>query len=274
MAFNGKSTTILDIIERVRRSGIGDFTEEEAKEWTWEVISLLGVPSFYVDKVATLLVENARATLPYDLYDMSECGIRDYYTKIVLRKESDIFYDRDKVGDLNNSTNLNFEYPSVVYIDGVATDLGDGYLTAVPKQVFQKQEYTYKFLNDGFISTGFKTGIIEVAYKAFPVDNDGGPLINDDAKTIRAVVEYIKKQVIYRMWLREEVSNAVKQQIDKDCAWAITSARSNASLGSVDEWEAIRARTMRMVRDPNMARIGFRGYGYGEGLDMNSPRTR
>jgi len=274
MAFNGKSTTILDIIERVRRTGISDFTEEEAKEWAWEVISLLGVPSFYVDKVATLLVENARATLPYDLYDMSEGGIRDYYTKIVLRKESDIFYDRERVGTGDNATNLNFEGQSVVYVDGLPTTLGDGYLSAVPKQVFQKQEYTYKFLNDGFISTGFKDGVIEVAYKAFPVDNDGGPLINDDFKTIRAVVEYIKKQVVYRMWLREEISNQVKQQVDKDCSFAIASARSNASIGSVDEWEAIRARTMRMVRDPNMARVGFRGYGYGEGLDMNSPRIR
>jgi len=139
--------------------------------------------------------------------------------------------------------------------------------------VFQKQEYTYK-INNNFVYTGFKDGVVELAYKAFPVDNDGGPLINDDAKTIRAVVEYIKKQVIFRMWLREEVSLQVKQQIDKDCAFAISSCRSNVSIDSIDTWEAIRARTMRLYRDPNMARIGFRGYGYGEGLSMSDPKIR
>ena len=40
--YSGLYTNIGDIIERVSRYGFSNFNEEEAKEWTWEILSKIG----------------------------------------------------------------------------------------------------------------------------------------------------------------------------------------------------------------------------------------
>lgn len=271
MSLSGKFTTTDDIIERVRRSGINDFTEEEAKEWIWEVIGLMGVPKFYVDKVAVLEVENARAILPYDLHDISEGGVREYYQKIPLLKEMNGFYTPEAVGGETRTLHLTSEAASVVYVNGIQVDDTEAFFSNIPSSYYniELEHYTYK-INNGFIYTGFKNGLIEVAYKAFPVDNDNKPMIEDSAKVIRAVSSYIKKMVISRMWLRDEVSDRKKQVFDQEYSFAIAAARSDANIGSIEDWEAIRARLNRLYRDPNLHRNGFGGYSFREGLNLNS----
>lgn len=273
MSLKGKYTTVRNVIERVRRSGISDFTEEEAKEWTWEVISLMGIPAFYVDRVANIPIENARGTLPYDLFDLSEGGVREYYTKIPLLEEKNIYYDNERVGEQNLSSNLEFEYPSIFYVDGVPVDNGDVFLTAAPNNFYERQEYTYK-INGGFLYTGFKEGVVQMSYKAFPVDNDNSPLITDDYRVIRTVELYITVRCLKRMWLRDEISAGKLQKFEQEYSWAMSSVISDNNLGSIDDWEAIRSRTQRIYRDPNLHRTGFRGYSYREGMDIHDPSLR
>lgn len=272
MSLKGKYTTTYDVIERVRREGVSDFTEEEAKEWIWEVVSYLGVPSHYVDKVAVLKIENARSMLPYDLYDISEGGIREYTNKVVLLQEKNIYYNPDTVGEIEGSTsnviNLTWEAPSVVYIDGVQQEDTEAFLAQIPNYSYVDEKYTYK-INDGFLYTGFKDGYVEIAYKAFPVDNNNAPMIHDDAKVIRAVVNYIIKKVAKRMWLRDEISDRKLQKLEQEYSYAAAAARNNAMIGSIDDWETIRARTQRLYRDPNMQKMGFDGMSYREQLNLN-----
>lgn len=267
MSLKGKYTTIYDVIERVRREGINDFTEEEVKEWIWEVISLLGVPTFYIDKVGVLLIENARASLPYNLYDLSEGGVREFYSKTPLRQEKDIYYNPDEVGVDVSELNLTWEAPSVVYIDGVEQEITASYLTELTSNTHQSQNLTYK-INDGFLYTGFKSGYVELAYKAFPVDNDNNPMIPDDFKVVRAVVAYIIKKVAKRMWLRDEINGQKLQKLEQEYSFAAGAARTNATIGSIDDWETIRVRQMRLRRDMNLHSLGFRTMSTGEKLNL------
>lgn len=274
MSLSGKYTTTDSIIERINRTGINDFTEEEAKEWIWEVVGLMGVPRFYIDKIATLVVENARATLPYDLHDITEGGVREYYKKIPLLKELNTFYNPDAISENANQPILfSTEAPSIVYVDGVQVDDTEAFFQNIPASYYniESESYTYK-INNGFIYTGFKEGLIEVAYKAFPVDNDNKPMVEDNIKVIRAVESYIKKMVITRMWYRDEASDKKLQKAERDYSFAIASARSDASIGSVEDWEAIRARMNRLYRDPNLHRIGYQGYSSREGINLNGLR--
>ena len=70
------------------------------------------------------------------------------------------------------------------------------------------------------------------------------------------------------MWLRDEVEKQKKEYFDQEYSFAIASARSNSSLGSIDDWEVIRARMNRIYRDPNMHKTGFKGYGYSESINL------
>lgn len=272
MSSTGKYTTIYDIIERVRREGVNDFTEEEAKEWIWESVSLLGIPFHFVDKTAVLTIENARSPLPYDYCDFTEGGIREYNSKIPLIKNVNTYYNADNVGVIENPIILNSEAESIVYVDGVLTD-ASVFLTQVPIYINNSEDYTYR-INNGYLFTGFKTGTVEMAYKAFPVDNENNPLIEDDVKVIRTVVAYIVRKIIKRMWLRDEISLQKKQVFDQEYSFAAASARSNSNLEGIDTWENIRARMNRLYRDPNLQKIGFSGFGYGEGLNINSSNIR
>jgi len=269
MSLTGKFTTIYDVIERVRRSGINDFTEEEAKEWTWEVISLMGEPKHFEDKVAILPIENARGQLPFDLYDLTEGGVRDYYTKTVLIKESNIYYDADSVG----SSQLGSEMyqtagKSLVYIDGIPQEVTDTFYQPAPGIVdYPMSQATYK-INYGFLFTGFKDGVVELAYKAFPTDNENNPMIQDSVKVIRAVVAFIKKMVTERMYLRDEITERKMNKFGTDYSFAIAAARSDEAIGSIDDMDAIRARTNRLYRDPNMQKTGFAGMSSNEQLNI------
>jgi hypothetical protein len=269
MSLTGKYTTIYDVIERVRRSGINDFTEEEAKEWTWEVISLMGEPKHFEDKVAVLPIEDARACLPFDLYDLTEGGVRDYYTKMSLIKESNIYYDADNVENpLGSKEMYTSEGSSVVYIDGIPQEVTDTFYQPLPGHVtYEYAQGTYK-INHGFLFTGFKTGVVELAYKAFPTDNENNPMVQDSVKVIRAVVAYISKMVIKRMWLRDEISGQKMNELSKDYSFAIAAARSDEAIGSIDDMDAIRARTNRLYRDPNMQKTGFAGMSRNEQLNI------
>ena len=163
------------------------------------------------------------------MYDISEGGVREYNTKIVMGQEKDIFFDSQNVGTLNEEIpNFRTEMPSVVYVDGVQVQDTNVYLTSIPQYTYTKQEFTYK-INHGFIYTGFKEGNIESAYKAFPVDNDGSPMIEDSAKVIRFVVAYIKKVVAEKMWIMDEMTTEKKRYFDQEYSFAAASARSDAS---------------------------------------------
>lgn len=267
MATTGKYTTIYDIIERVHRAGFRDFTEEEAKEWTWEAIMKLGIKKHLIDRIAIIPITDARGELPYDLCDMTSGGVRDYQTKITLTQESDIYYDPLNVGTTKAAQSFQTEYPSVVYVDGVQIDESNVYLSAIPYYEYEQQEYTYK-LDNGFIYTGFKQGNVEIAYKAFPIDNEGNPMIEDEVKVMYFVEMYIEKAIAKRLWLNDELTTEKLRKIEQDYSFAAGAARSNSSIGSIEDWEAIRARLMRLNRDPNLARLGFKYYSNREGIKL------
>lgn len=267
MSLKGKYTNIDSIIERVHREGLHDFTKEEASEWIWEGISLLGVPKYYVDKVAIIKVENGRAVLPYDLSDFSEGLIREYYSKAILLEEKNMFKSPSNNSTINNTNLWSFEGESIVYDNGVQID-GEGFLIKIPEPYhYAPNDLTYK-INDGFIFTGFNEGIIEMAYKAFPVDNDGMPMVEDSAKTIRFIVAFINKKVATRMWLADEIQDKKKSYFDSQYSYAASAARSDANLGSLDDWEAIRSRINRLYRDSNLAKVGFEGYSNREQINL------
>lgn len=267
MSSAGKFTSIYDVIERVHRAGFRDFTEEEAKEWTWEAIMKLGIQKHLIDRTAIIPIDAARGTLPYDLCDITSGGVRDYQTKICLMQEKDLYYNPDTVGESTITQSFNTEYPSVVYVDGVQIDDTNVFLSQVPYYEYIQQEFTYK-LDNGFIYTGFKTGNVEIAYKAFPIDNEGNPMIEDDVKVVYFVEMYIIKRIANRMWLMEELTTEKLRKIEQDYAFAAGAARSTANIGSVEDWESIRARMLRLNRDPNLARIGFKNYSTREGLKL------
>jgi len=63
-------------------------------------------------------------------------------------------------------------------------------------------------INNGCILTNFNDGEIYLKYYAFPMDEDGCPMIPDIIEVEKAVEWYIKLQVLLNYWMVDDLANA------------------------------------------------------------------
>lgn len=141
-----------------------DLSFERAVNYAVHFIQIVGVPNEFEEKAALVNIENYRGCLPCDYYDMIQ--VRTYkegeYCPKVFRYASDNFHYSSKKEPNGNS------------------DTGD---------------LTYKLQNNA-IYTSLKEGVIEVAYHAIKVDDEGYPMIPENSSFIQALELYIKKKYL------------------------------------------------------------------------------
>lgn len=97
---------------------------------------------------------------------------------------------------------------------------------------------TYK-IQGGVIITSREEDTIEVSYRAIPVDEDGWPMLPNNAAFIRAVEAYIKLQCFTVLFDQGQISQAVFQQAKQDYAWCAGQAETQLIMPSLDEMETI-----------------------------------
>jgi hypothetical protein len=74
---------------------------------------------------------------------------------------------------------------------------------------------------------------------AFPTDEDGYPLIPDDATYTRALEAYIKLQWFTIQFDLGKITQQAFQNAQQDYAWAVGQAQSRLILPNNDQMEAI-----------------------------------
>lgn len=97
---------------------------------------------------------------------------------------------------------------------------------------------TYK-IQGKVIFTSEVNGSVEISYRAIPVDENGWPMLPDNAAFIRAIESYIKMQRFTILFDMGQVSQAVLNNAQQDYAWNIGQAQTEFALPSEDEMETI-----------------------------------
>lgn len=233
MALNGKYVKIGRILEGIHR----DFgwTHEvnwvDAIEWVGEVMDLIAAPSEYIDRITDdnedignpcpIEVKNFRGKMPCDLVFIEQ--VRDYKSKQVLRHSTDTYHT------------------------------GAGAMKAEDCQT----DLTYT-INDCYIFTNFKEGVLEMAYKAFPVDEDGLPLVPDNVKYIQAVKFYIAEKIAMRLFMQDKISRDKFQYIQGERDWYVGAATTAAVAPSVDQMESWKNAFVRLIPNLNMHATSFK----------------
>jgi len=202
MAYNGKFTTYVGVIESAfRDSGLEFIDFEAATEWTAELIGLIGSPYLLIDKVtngldgmpSALNVIDYRAQLPTDLEMLigirkvnldSDNNIASYNEMI---ESSDIFHYTPVQISSTTSTVFN----PTIKVDQFNPQTEDFIASRNEYEITNDSSasngaYQYK-IDSGYIYTNFPTGYVEIAYKGFPIDNNGYPMIPDDEKFRQAL---------------------------------------------------------------------------------------
>ena len=89
------------------------------------------------------------------------------------------------------------------------------------------------------IFTSTKDVDVEIAYRAFAVDDEGYPLLPDNASFLRGLEAYIKMKWFEMKYEEGSVSENVMHRIDQEYCWAAGDAQSEFSRLDIDKAETL-----------------------------------
>lgn len=253
-----------------------DVDLDQAVRYVIRFIELHGYPQLFEDKLADIEIHHFRGELPCDLISIQQ--VRDKCTGICLRgmtksfnpglKDHSHYHDRhprfDKAGfpDLVNGERNPMIPPC--YMDGMDRWCDHPHPISDNEMSFKTQ--------GRIIYTSFPEGVIEIAYRAIPVDDDGYPLIIDDENYIAALEAYIKVRVFTIKFDTGKIAAPVLQNAQTDYAWLSAQLMDTMTIPSLSEMESISRSLLTLI--PNMRTFdrGFKDFGDREYLRKHNGR--
>lgn len=230
MALTGQYIELSEVIERLYKQF--PFHDEikisDAVLWTFDVLSSLGIPDFYVEKTTNdegdnpspIVIENYRGTLPLDIHSIYL--VRDYDTQLPMY-----------------CTSSPFKSDTTIPLDPYESSL------------------TYN-TNNSFIFTSFETGNVEMVYRAFPTSPMGLPMIPSETRVMNAVLYYIAEKIAFILWMEGRLVRDVYEHIEQQSLWYLASGSTKGSMPSIDQMESLKNRWIRLIQDPNLHDSSFR----------------
>ena len=207
------------IVDRIKRNPLlEDIPYETIIDYAIEFIKIMGVPASFIEKTAMIEINDYRGTLPCDLYSVIQVRTDkgDYF-----RGSTDSFHmspNKEKEGNDKRNTGITYK------IQGTCI------FTSVPKCR------------------------IEIAYRAFPMDEEGLPLIPDNGSYPRALQEYITVECYTLLCDQGKIQPQVLQNHQQRYAWYAGQAQTDLIRPSLDQMESISAMWNKLLpskRDHN-----------------------
>ena len=115
-------------------------------------------------------------------------------------------------------------------------------------------------LDSGYIYTNFESGYVQVAYRGFPIDASGYPMIPDDPKVKEALKCHIIYKLDWKTWRKnpspqnKSIVNDSEQQRNFYVAAAITKSH----IPSIDKMESLKRQWLRNGQNINEHSNGFK----------------
>jgi len=232
----GKYVSSSTVIEKVFRDHpfVTDHLEiSDALEWIGELYGLMGTPSLLEGELCRIEIEDYKGKLPSNLVSIYGIRLDDGGEYKPMRYNGDSFGYR-----LHCTDSPSFNCVS---------------------------DTTYK-LNNDFIFTDFPEGFVEISYTLLPIDEDGFPLIPDDAAVIEAMTWYIAYKIGYRLWMQELLKENKFKFLKQQKEWYAGKAISRGKTPSVDKMETIKNMVLRLMPVVNAHEKGFKTIGEQERL--------
>lgn len=190
-----------------------NLTLEQVVKHTIRFIEKHGYPKFYQDKQEDVEIHEFRGVLPCDLVSINQ--VRDKRTRICLRSMTDTFYPPE--GRPNDCPPIGHPLGHYDHIH--------------PELAFKTQ--------GRIIYTSFPEGLLEIVYKAIPVDDDGFPLLIDNQSYLDALESYIAMKVIRNKFRQGKVAAPIYQDAQQEYALAARELMTEMTTPSMSEMESM-----------------------------------
>lgn len=253
-----------------------DVDLDQAVRYVIRFTQLHGYPQLYQDKLADIEIHHFRGELPCDLISIQQ--VRDKCSGICLRGMTKSFNP-----GLKDYPNHPHKHPHIDKAD--YPDLVNGYHNHMAQRPYMDgmdrccdhihplPDNEMSFKTQGrVIYTSFPEGVVEIAYKSIPVDDDGYPLIIDDENYIAALEAYIKVKVFTVKFDTGKITAPVLQNAQTDYAWLSAQLMDTFTIPSLSEMEAISRSLMTLIPNVRTFDRGFRDFGDREYLRKHNGR--
>lgn len=266
--FSGKYTTVKELIERVyRKYPFQEVFEDEVKEHVYTAMNKLGRPEWLEDATSTITISEYKGLLPDNISEGGITACRDAITKTVMMPSKDIFlYQNQEDASTNVAYNAVVAGVSLTGSDDLAPgdpvtlETNNVLVEALSGKTspYSSDTYTYR-VNGNYLFTGFRSGEVEISYKAYPIwELDGSPKIPDDTKVMEMLVCYVSLQIATRLLFQGKLNMQLYQLIEQDYYFNVGAARNRLMQPDLSELESMRRAGMRLLPKPNQFATGFR----------------
>jgi hypothetical protein len=183
--------------------------DEDLIEWVGEALEYMAVSAFYIKKRVELEIKNFKAKLPCDFVN-------------VLNVE----YNQEALVGSNSPRLENIEAEGRKYISS------------------SKDTYVIKY--PFIITDAVENGKVRVYYHAFPVDEEGYPLVPDLIQHKDACLKYVHYKIVYAAFVADQTSIQKYEYVKQEWLTAKNSAISfaampdpNVAIGIAQRWNRL-----------------------------------
>ena len=285
MALNGKYISLNSIMEQVYADNGYQFELPwvDIMMWTEEALNLIGHPRQYIRKVTghkenpNLDIKNYRAQLPCDFHSLEQvavngmpaeysgntfhhlldgacCGIEGF-ANLAAHVQEQNWGELVKVTNDDGTSSYEQRNDSLSNTEGGIMSFD---MTGAIDSEFNPITFD---LNNNNITLSVKEGKVCMAYLAIPTDEEGLPLIPEDTSYQLAVKKYLTMKVDYIAWRRGTLQQAVFEHSQQEWMWYVGQAGNKAKMPNLDQLEAIKNQTMRLLPKVNAHEIFFKSLG-------------
>lgn len=223
---------------------LSSLTLEQVVRYTLTFIARHGYACLYEDKIAFVEIKDFRGLLPCDLISIRQ--VRDTKSGTCLRSMTGSFPE----GMRNNRRERD-------YADLVNNMRHAPY---IPPMKRYTEEPSFK-TQGRVIFTSFSDGLVEIAYKAIPVDEDGFPKLIDDETYIDALEQFIKAKVFEVKFDQQKIPAGVLQNAQQQCAVSARLLQSQFTVPSPSEMESLGVIWNTMIPRMREFSSGFKSLG-------------
>jgi len=192
-----------------------DIPFETAVEYAVDFISLMGTPALYDEKTAIVKIKDWRGELPCDFEKMIQ-------VRVAPRQSCRRW---DNCGILAHTPVYRYSGHSF-------------HMSDFKPSAWLTGELTYK-IQGNVIFTSTKDLDVEIAYRAFAVDDEGYPLLPDNPSFLRGLENYIKLQWFTILFDMGKITGQVLSNAQQEYAWAAGDAQSEFSRLDIDKAETL-----------------------------------
>lgn len=257
--FSGKYTTVSTVIEKIYMDYGIEVPKSIVMEYIWETIGVISRPEILIPTVREVVINNYVGILPVDLYTFIGC--REKTTKKPLLPNTGYYFNPTQELNVNSNTSVESTYNKIESNGILIDDISNAFISIncdIQSFFNKNDDNAYKYaITNNTIKVGIKNTVLELAYLAFPVWEDGTPMVPEDPKILRGIVDYIIEKVAFKLMLTDRLSERKWAYINQRSTWSLASAINRIKLPTVDIIEGIKNNQVRLLPKERVWSNGF-----------------